>query len=853
LTRQGAQLQLADLSKVSGDHIRAAGARYTPALDPNAPNLKIESLLRTIEALCLSNKYKTRLKALSGDVLVEAKDANRTITELFEGGRYRPQIVASLLKRLARERPRLPARTISELDQACSCVSGVLEERRRVLWGQDRQSQSSEEKQETEGELYKIGRLATRIRAVGEFVEAPESKVITTNRLFIRGEWGTGKTHFLCDVAKSRISEGLPTLFLLAHRLKSDVDILGSLCRSTGFACSGHQLLRELNRLGQESNGRALLIIDGINEAGRVVWRRGIMRLAQEISRHRNLGLILSCRSPFDVQILSSRARRQFIHVAHPGFDEIEFDAQREFFRYYAIPNPDIPLLTPEFSRPLFLKILCETFAGKSASAKSRRIREIALGQKSMTKLLEDFVDTVGRPIEIEFGLGSKTCWRILKGDKSKSSGKLVGIAATTQLKWRILNLGYDPKKFDQIDRSISEAAFRSEGRRPPFKIDRYGKKYSWIAYFELCGMRADQNLLPDLRDGHRVTDCDIDPSFPELASEWKPPLKPLITGPFKTARAWAKNGPSPSYEHLLSVAEINGIAGPWILLNGYIGEGTAADTRRAFTFLRGLLTKPSDTAKLVQRARSTEYPGNRAIPESWEDHYTYAGEVPWSRRFGWSLRGKTGDAKRLIEEALAEQRHKRVRKRVADLTPFERFRIQLIAAVPRFGEVPKRTEPAEENAPPRLRSSGEFVEVDEYVRVPGVRVELPGHRFAWESYHSAENQVGGIEIPAPALCEVLGLRNRGATLDLVDASGRTASIYRVFRGDEAGFASHLLYLRADLLESYLAKTKQDLVWVNWGERDFHHTGVEQYRQQLQDIWGEHSHIHRSIVVKANP
>ena len=59
-------------------------------------------------------------------------------------------------------------------------------------------------------------------------------------------------------------------------------------------------------------------------------------------------------------------------------------------------------------------------------------------------------------------------------------------------------------------------------------KTDRYGKKYSWIAFYELAGLRQDKNLLPDYYDDLRISDADIDPSFPVGQREYN-----LVRGRF--------------------------------------------------------------------------------------------------------------------------------------------------------------------------------------------------------------------------------------------------------------------------------------------------------------------------------
>jgi hypothetical protein len=52
---------------------------------------------------------------------------------------------------------------------------------------------------------------------------------------------------------------------------------------------------------------------------------------------------------------------------------------------------------------------------------------------------------------------------------------------------WRLYKLGYSLKLFGEVDKEIARYRWaRTEGNES--RIDRYGKKYSWIAYYELCG-----------------------------------------------------------------------------------------------------------------------------------------------------------------------------------------------------------------------------------------------------------------------------------------------------------------------------------------------------------------------------
>ena len=54
-------------------------------------------------------------------------------------------------------------------------------------------------------------------------------------------------------------------------------------------------------------------------------------------------------------------------------------------------------------------------------------------------------------------------------------------------------------------------------------RVERYGKKYSWIAFYEIAGIRDDQGLLNYHGRFHtRISDVDIDPTFPEKENNLK-------------------------------------------------------------------------------------------------------------------------------------------------------------------------------------------------------------------------------------------------------------------------------------------------------------------------------------------
>ena len=292
----------------------------------------------------------------------------------------------------------------------------------------------------------------------------------------------------------------------------------------------------------------------------------------------------------------------------------------------------------------------------------------------------------------IRMDFGNYTIGRLI-ADRGNYDDKHPGYQAVLrQIKYRLLELGYSPATFGDIDKSIEQERWHYRQDRES-STDRYGKKYSWIAFFEMYGVRESHQLLDEWRKDEHTSDADIDPSFPELAKIWMPHINALFSEETKSPKQWLVHGPTPDYSHLLhELPEVDEQVGSWTLLDGYIREKSAEYDQRIFTFLRGLLIQPAQKDQLNAKFYAIQYPGNFAIPRPHEDYYTYGGEIPWSIRFGAPMKRSGNPTKRDIQEA------------------FEYW-------------------PSKEHT--------------------GIPVEIPVWEFSWESYHSQLNQVSGITVPA--------------------------------------------------------------------------------------------------------
>ncbi|MGL6641044.1 hypothetical protein [Aeromonas caviae] len=346
----------------------------------------------------------------------------------------------------------------------------------------------------------------------------------------------------------------------------------------------------------------------------------------------------------------------------------------------------------------------------------------------------------------------------------------------------RMLVLGYHPEAFEAVDRQMDPGP-RSGGDK--HKVDRYGKKYGWIAYFEMWGVRCAQGLLADWRND-RPSDADIDPTFPPEAASITLQLPDLFSGQLTGVGDWIVTGPQPDYRGILEVENIDGLVGPWVVLDGFLEQNTPADDRQVFTFLRGVFVDSAEVDRLCTLFNNLKYPGNDAIPAEPSYYYIYAGEMP-------------------------------------------------------FSTIPGLLAPDEQEG-----DHYEYMVSAERWSDNGVAVDIPVQKYNWESYHSVVNQVSSVSLPSKHICEVLSLRYCANTWDLHDASG-VASLYREV--DEHGSQANgsFCYLRRDLLDRYLAESNKVLVWLMWGEREFHHRSTEGLN--MYEYYANNQHIHKRIHV----
>lgn len=400
---------------------------------------------------------------------------------------------------------------------------------------------------------------------------------------------------------------------------------------------------------------------------------------------------------------------------------------------------------------------------------------------------------------------------------------------------WRIYDLGFSLENFGKIDKWISDENWnRSRYNEHPRKIDRYGKKYSWIAFYELAGFRGDNNLLSDLYGDGRIFGGDIDPSFPDEQRKHN-----LVTADFLgdrgvSAEEWVTKTSPPDLTQYLKVDHLCEQQGSWVLLNGYLSQKDDQVNRDMFSFLQGLIVKSEEVEEIVEILKKQEKIDRSTLPFCPEDGYTYAGEVPWcdtyqeniweevSLKIGTILVPEEQSVILRDGEPVSDEELQSFWDSIVDLIEPEDSFAKLLG----FCGINSITNLIEtrnwQMIEAQLHKRGfelttETVDVEQ-PEFQTFEMLVPVRENHWSDSSSAAVPGRNVTIPSKQIAETFSLCGQPQNFDLFEKDGRCASM--TFRcGEEWGEIQNFAYLRQDLLERYLAKIGAELIWVIWGNR----------------------------------
>lgn len=395
---------------------------------------------------------------------------------------------------------------------------------------------------------------------------------------------------------------------------------------------------------------------------------------------------------------------------------------------------------------------------------------------------------------------------------------------------WRIEQLGYSYKNFEEIDKKIASEgwSYRLEGNEG--RIDRYGKKYSWIAYFELFGFRSDNQLLEEDNSDifERPSDVDIDPSFPDEPNDMPIVKIDWIGNRKKKLSTWIKQSNIPDINPFLIVKEIRGIPGPWILLDGYIAQVEKQFNRGVHSFIHGMLSTQNSTQLLQDLLINSNLSITR-FPQAPDDYYTFAGEIPWSDTFPLNIKSnlecKVGErTKTEIQEKI------KFYKKGQELDKATKIKFLIKNSKDLKEKSKQELEELLEKEGVTLHKVREKSTVKEgiYKSIP---ILHPIRKNNWESYHSSINPRRNAIVPAKNIAELFELSIHLPSWDMYDKKGKVASMWVKWERNQWDTEANICYLRKDILDKYLKKKHMEFFWSLWGsnEADMHY---EQFRKQ---------------------
>ncbi|GAA4430639.1 hypothetical protein GCM10023091_00160 [Ravibacter arvi] len=387
-----------------------------------------------------------------------------------------------------------------------------------------------------------------------------------------------------------------------------------------------------------------------------------------------------------------------------------------------------------------------------------------------------------------------------------------------SKILWRIFDLGWSFKAFETVERSIENVrnSYRHEDSDID-KTDRYGKKYSWIAYFEQKGLIEQSNEEDeDIYLDRRESDADIDPSFPYPLRADRIIDMDTLGSPDIPPQEWVKSGEIPDLGIYLQQETLGGLSGPWVLLDGHLGQKDERRGRSMFGFFRAFFVAKDQQAELVSLLEKQRL-GGRWLPEKYEESCAFAGEVPWSSHFADQ---QPNELRFVVAEITVEEPEEVDRfylnEIAVELSFFDKLRLSVIDFS--SDEDDERLELSDEDFG-KLEIRKETVMVkrvqqqtrDITVIQPVCDLGTPGKTLF-------EEFTGGSTLNKK-LIQMLDLTTIPQGRDLRNSSSEQVTFQNFYAKNSSKNNERLFFLRKDLLDSLLDQLGMSLVWAVWGER----------------------------------
>lgn len=454
-----------------------------------------------------------------------------------------------------------------------------------------------------------------------------------------------------------------------------------------------------------------------------------------------------------------------------------------------------------------------------------------------------------GTPIHMDFE--NYTIGRLVEGRSNYDSENKEYKLILSQIYWRMYNLGYLFTKFGEIDKQIGDDSWRNSNNESAGKIDRYGKKYSWIAFYEMAGYRSDLGLLKkwENEDELRTSDTDIDPSFPlELRKYnlFEEINKNNFLGDLeKEAETWYSNDKDLDINDYIKLNSHLGTneKNDWFLLKGSISQKDKEDQTRDVTIGINAILVDIEEYKKIKNLTDNYHDYSFDYLQNIEDYYIYDGEMHWcdlipnNYSIDFKISYNYNNVERIkkelkifnngielseVEFVELEKKEKEYLEDVWDKINNDDFKLNISLL---HNNDDERTKKIAES----MGFTTKYVDITYIVQENDsieINLETTIFRNSWESYHSEIISSGETIVPSKNISNNLGIHLKPQSSNLYNQNGEIISTSFKF-GEDFDNKSTFTYIRKDYLEKYLEEKNKRLIWLVWTEKRYFPNGVK--------------------------
>lgn len=371
------------------------GKRYTPEISFDLPIAKV------FEGLSRDEYFKKQFLSHLDDLL---KKYNKAISHVkVDEVKDSIQKIDSLINEFKKSFDRIDFEEISVINQEelsivlKSCAE-VIDNLIHIFYELDKKKKEKKGEKDYVGETnsysWDIEYFRKFRNSIFEFIEFQDDLIVDLSNnpfLILLGEAGIGKSHLLAVVAKKREARNQFTILLLGQQFSTTEDPWSQIIKLLQIECKRDTFLSALNSKAESTGARVLIFIDAINEGqGKAIWINHMSSFIAAVKRFPNLGLVFSLRTTYEKLLIPDlvNEKNQATRITHYGFANHEYEASKLFFENYNIKQPSIPLLHPEFSNPLFLKLFC-------VGLQEKKLHEIPDGYEGISTIINFFLETI--------------------------------------------------------------------------------------------------------------------------------------------------------------------------------------------------------------------------------------------------------------------------------------------------------------------------------------------------------------------------------------------------------------------------------------------------------------------------